>query len=240
MSRTDTGDFIQITCNDHTSSETLLVPADKPKQSPVCAQPRRRLTEYSLHDHNDNFYILTNTNNATDFIIMKTAAKHTGEKHWQELIPHKAGTLILGIETYGNFLVRLERVNALPQIIIRNLTGGAEHSISFDEAAYSLGLVGGYEFNTKWLRFSYSSPTTPTQVFDYNMETKERVLRKTAEIPSGHEPDDYQAKRITITARDGELIPVTLIMRKNFKCDGQAPCLLYGYGLLRHNYTCWI
>ena len=161
---------------------------------------------------------------------MRTKQSTPGAKHWQEFIPHTSGTLIIGVETYKGYLVRLERINALPRIVIRDLTTYAETAIDFAEDAYALGLVGGYEFNTKWLRFSYSSPTTPGQIFDYNMETGERILRKTTEIPSGHAPKDYVTKRIQITARDGEHIPVTLIMRADFKRNGKAPCLLYGYG----------
>lgn len=230
VSRSDTGNFLEITCNDHTSSETWLIPADKPEQAPKCAQLRQQLKEYTLHDHGDDFYILTNAGGATDFKVMKTSQSQTQEKHWQDFIPYKPGVLILGIETYNGFLIRLERVNALPQIIIRDLNTDAEHVISFDEQVYALGLLGGYEFGTKWLRFSYSSPTTPGQVFDYNMQTRERVLRKQTEIPSGHNPSDYKTERIEIKARDGELVPVTLIMGKNFIRNGQAPCLLYGYG----------
>jgi len=226
----DTGDVIEINCHDHTSAETWLIPAKVPETAPICVEPRQRDREYDLHDHGDDFYVLTNTNGATDFKIMRTQQANPSAEHWQEFIPHTPGTLILGAETYNGYLVRLERINALPRIVIRDLKTNKENTISFDEDAYALGLMGGYEFDTKWLRFTYSSPTTPRQIFDYNMETGERVLRKTMEIPSGHLPKDYITKRIQIKARDGEKIPVTLIMRADFKQDGNAPCLLYGYG----------
>ena len=230
VSRSDTGNYVEITCNDHTSSETWLIPANTPQKKPICAQPRQKLQEYTLHDHGDDFYVLTNADDAIDFKIMKTSQNHPSQEHWQDFIPYIPGTLILGIETYNGYLVRLERVNALPQIVIRDLGTDDEHIISFDEDAYALGLLGGYEFDTKWLRFSYSSPTTPNQVFDYNMQTRERILRKQTEIPSGHNPGDYKTERIEIEARDGQHIPVTLIMKSGFKQDGKAPCLLYGYG----------
>ena len=90
--------------------------------------------------------------------------------------------------------------------------------------------MGGYEYDTPWLRFAYSSPTTPRQVFDYNMETRERILRQTQEVPSGHEPSDYQCERIEITARDGERVPITLLYKSGLPKNGSAPLLLYGYG----------
>ncbi|MCF6275452.1 MAG: S9 family peptidase, partial [Robiginitomaculum sp.] len=231
----DTGNYVEINCHDHTSSETLIIPAKAPETAPVCIEPRQPDREYNLHDHADDFYILTNMANkagerATDFKIMRTKQSAPSAQNWQVFIPHTPGTLILGVETYKNHLVRLERVNALPRIVILDLNTNIENVIAFEEDAYALGLMGGYEFDTKWLRFSYSSPTTPGQVYDYNMETGMRVLRKTTEIPSGHDPKDYVTKRIQITARDGEGIPVTLIMRAGFNKNGKAPCLLYGYG----------
>ncbi len=230
VARSDTGAFIEIMCNDHTSSETWLIPAHNPNQVPICAEPRQALREYTFHDHDNDFYVLTNTDSAIDFKVMKTSQAQPAAQYWQDYIPHTPGTLILGVETYKGFLVRLERVNALPCIVIRNLESHTEHTIRFAENAYALGLLGGYEFNTEWLRFSYSSPTTPSQIFDYNMKTRERVLRKTAKIPSGHDADDYQTHRINIRSREGEQIPVTLIMKKNFQQNGLSPCLLYGYG----------
>ncbi|PHR94353.1 MAG: S9 family peptidase [Robiginitomaculum sp.] len=230
VSRSDTGNYMEIVCNDHTSSETWLMPADAPQTPPRCASPRQALREYTLHDHDDDFYVLTNADGATDFKIMKTKQNQPEAKHWQDFIAHTPGTLILGIETYKGYLVRLERVNALPRIVIHEIASGIEHSIEFDEEAYALGLIGGYEFDTPWLRFGYSSPTTPGQIFDYHMGTHERKLLKTNEIPSGHVPENYQTKRLEITARDGETIPVTLIMQSGSTMDGQAPCLLYGYG----------
>ncbi|MEE9272424.1 MAG: S9 family peptidase [Robiginitomaculum sp.] len=228
IGRSDSGDYIEINCNDHTSSETRLIAADKPTNDPLCFKPRAKNVEYSLHDHGKKFYILTNENGATDFKIMQAA--QTDPDPWQDFIPHKPGVLIIGMETYKNFLVRLERKNALPRIIIRNMQTGKEHTIEFDEAAYALGLMSGYEYDTPWLRFSYSSPTTPQQVFDYHMATGEKILRKSSEIPSGHEPSDYKVERITIKAKDGEMVPVTLIMQAGFNKNGKAPCLLYGYG----------
>jgi len=134
------------------------------------------------------------------------------------------------VTAYENFLVRLVRENALPRIIIRDMRDGSEHDIAFDEAAYSLGFGGGYEYNTPWLRFAYSSPTTPRQTFDYNMQTRERVLRQTQDVPSGHDPAAYKCERVSITARDGEAVPITLIMRQDTPIDNSAPLLLYGYG----------
>ncbi len=126
--------------------------------------------------------------------------------------------------------MRLERENGLPRIVIRDMSNGEEHAIAFDEEAYSLGLGEMREYDTDNLRFSYSSMTTPAQVYDYDMRQRTRALRKTQEVPSGHNPADYVTKRIQAEAADGETVPVTLLYRKDTKLDGSAPLWLYGYG----------
>ena len=231
VGESDSGNFIEISAHNHTTSEIWLIPADSPQTAPKCVAKREAGREYSLHDQGGYFYILTNANGATDFAIMRTPITDTDFQTWEDYIPHTPGTLIIGIETYQHFLVRLVRENALPRIIIRDMRdGGTEHEIAFDEAAYGLGLMGGYEYDTLWMRFAYSSPTTPRQVYDYNMQTRERVLRQTQEVPSGHTPSDYQCERILITARDGAEVPVTLLFKAGLVKDGSAPLLLYGYG----------
>ncbi|MEP3891163.1 MAG: S9 family peptidase [Hellea sp.] len=230
VAETDSGNFIQINSHNHTTSEIWVIPADAPHTAPSCVSPRQAGLEYSLHDQGGYFYILTNANDATDFAIMRAPIGHTAFDNWEDYIPHASGTLIIGIETYEHFLVRLIRENALPRIIIRDMRDGSEHDIAFDEDAYGLGLMGGYEYSTPWMRFAYSSPTTPRQTFDYNMDTRERRLRQTQEVPSGHEPSDYKCERILVTARDGAEVPVTLLYKSGLTKDGSAPLLLYGYG----------
>jgi oligopeptidase B len=114
--------------------------------------------------------------------------------------------------------------------VVRDRATGEEHAIAFDEEAYSLGLGGSYEYDTDTMRFSYSSMTTPSQLFDYNMRTRERTLLKTQEVPSGHDPDLYVTRRLMAPAADGELVPVSIVYRRDTPLDGSAPALLYGYG----------
>ncbi|CAG0909102.1 unnamed protein product, partial [Cyprideis torosa] len=174
--------------------------------------------------------ILTNADGAKDFKIVTAPVSKPERENWTDLVPHQPGRLILEHQAYKNYLVRLERENGLPKIIIRDRKTQAEHEIAFDEEAYSLGLSGGYEYDTEQIRFTYSSMTTPSQQFDYNMRSRERVLLKTQQVPSGHNPDDYITRRIMAPAADGAEIPVSLLYRKNTVLDGNAPCLLYGYG----------
>ena len=153
-----------------------------------------------------------------------------GPEHWRDLVPHRPGRLILGIECFKDYMVRLERQDGLPQIVIRQMASGDEHSISFAEDAYSLALSGSLEHDTEIMRFTYSSMTTPAKVYDYDMRTRQRRLLKTQEIPSGHDPANYETRRIFAPAHDGEPIPISLLYRRGLKLDGSAPCWLYGYG----------
>ncbi len=230
IGKSDARQFIEISAHDHTSGETRLIDARDNTASPRLIEPRSTGHEYSVHDHPTGLYILTNTDNATDFKIMRAPLDNSDRAQWQDFVPHKPGTLILGLEIFSNYMVRLEREDALPRIVIHHLNSAEEHIIAFEDAAYSLGLMGGYEFDTDWLRFSYSSPVQPGQIIDYNMSTRERIVRKVTEVPSGHTPSDYACERIEVQARDGEAVPVTLLYRAGQKLDGSAPCLLYGYG----------
>ncbi|WP_350336192.1 S9 family peptidase [Coralliovum pocilloporae] len=230
LGKTQSGAYIMIDCHDHDTSEVHLIPADKPDTAPVLMAERVREQEYAVDHAGDTFFILTNRDGAEDFKLMTAPAEAPGRENWQDLVPHQSGCLILSHCSYRNHLVRLERQDGLPRIVIRRLSDGEEHAVSFDEEAYGLGMSSGYEFDTTSFRFTYSSMTTPAQTFDYDMESRARVLRKQQEIPSGHNPDDYVTRRLMAPSHDGELVPVTLLYRKDTKLDGTAPCLLYGYG----------
>ncbi|MDF2389591.1 S9 family peptidase, partial [Nostoc ellipsosporum NOK] len=153
-----------------------------------------------------------------------------GRDHWRELVPHRPGVYILGMELFAGHLVRLERSNALPSIVIRDHAPGGEHIIAFGETAYSLDMAGGFEFDTTTLRFVYSSMTTPAEVYDYDMVSRTRTLRKRQPIPSGHDPADYVTTRLLARSHDGAEVPVSILHRRDFVKDGRAPLLLYGYG----------
>ena len=143
--------------------------------------------------------------------------------------------MIVGMTVFRNFLVWLTRDNSLPHIHIRDLSTGAQHSIAFDEEAYALSLDPGLEFDANILRFSYSSMTTPEEIWDYDMASRMRVLRKRQEIPSGHDPENYVTRRLFARTDDGETAPITLLHRADFSPGGAgAPLLLYGYGAYGH------
>jgi oligopeptidase B len=222
--------FVTIDVNDHDTSEVWLLDTQLPSAKPVCVAPRKPGFEYDLDHHGEHFIIKTNRDDAEDYKLMMTPIDKPTIENWVDLVPHRPGIFLVGYIVFKDWLVRMERENALPRIIIRNFETSEEHAIAFDEEAYSLGFGDMREYDTDMLRFNYSSPTTPSQVFDYNMATRERVLMKTQEVPSGHTPSDYVARRVLAPAHDGEMIPVTLLYHKTTKLDGSAPLWLYGYG----------
>ncbi|MBB4228105.1 S9 family peptidase [Rhizobium mongolense] len=223
-------DFIFIDIHDHETSEYRLLSTKDLTADPKLVAKRQEGIEYTLTEGGDVFYILTNDGGAKDFKIMEAPVDNPGKESWREVVPHKPGTLIINHMAYARHLLWLERKDGLPQIIIRDRKTGEEHAIAFAEEAYSLGLQGAAEYDTDVIRFSYSSMTTPSQLYDYNMMTRERTLLKTQEVPSGHNPDDYVTRRVFAPSWDGEQVPVTLLYRKDTPLDGSAPCLLYGYG----------
>jgi oligopeptidase B len=224
------GRFCVIAGGDHETSEQRLVDLANPGAPPRLIAARETGVQYSLADRGDELFILTNADAAIDFKIVTAPIQSPERDNWRDLIPHREGIYILDLELYSGHLVRLERANALPAIIIRDLTSGEEHAIAFDETAYSLDTMGGYEFDTTNLRFSYSSMTTPSEVYDYDMAKRTRILRKRQEIPSGHDAADYVTTRIMAISHDGAEVPVSILHRKDLRRDGSAPLLLYGYG----------
>ncbi|MES2751182.1 MAG: S9 family peptidase [Pseudomonadota bacterium] len=228
------GRFCIIAGGDHETSEERLIDLKDPEAKPRLVARRKEGVQYSVADRGDRLFILTNADDAVDFKIVTAPLATPKRSNWRDLIPHRPGVYIIDIELYSGHLVRLERANALPSIVIRDLATDDEHAIAFDEQAYSLNTGGGYEFDTTQIRFVYSSMTTPTEVFDYDMASRERTLRKRQEIPSGHNAADYVTTRIIATAHDGAQVPVSILHRRDLVRDGNAPLLLYGYGSYGH------
>jgi oligopeptidase B len=222
--------FLVLQTGDHQTSEIRLIDASAIEAEPVLVAAREPGHEYGVEHHGDHLIITTNSGGAEDFRIVEAPIGAPGRENWREIEPHRQGRLLIDVQVFKDFLVRLEREQGLPQIVIRRWADNDEHAISFDEEAYSLGVMSGYEFDTTIMRFNYSSMTTPGQVFDYDMARRERRLRKTQEVPSGHKAADYVTRRVYAPAEDGELVPVSLLYRATTPLDGSAPLLLYGYG----------
>ena len=229
VGKTLSNKFIIIDAHDHQTSEVWLIDAETGGE-PRLVAPRLVDREYEIDERDGLLYIRTNADGAEDYKIVTVSADAPDAANWTDLVPHREGVLILDVALLANHMLRLEREDGLPRIVARDLRTGKEETVAFPEEAYSLGMSTGYEFDTSVFRLTYSSPTTPQQLFDLDLETGKRTLLKTQEVPSGHNPADYETRRLFATAKDGEQVPVTLLYRKGIALDGANPTLLYGYG----------
>ena len=234
IDKTESGRFVVISAHDHTTSEVRLVEALAPESAPRLVAARARGIEYSVADRGGLLYILTNADGATDFKIVTAPVEAEGREGWRDWLPHEAGTYVCAQLLFAGHHARLERVGGLPRIVVTDLESGEAYIVAFEEEAYDLSLSPGYEFETETLRFVYSSMTTPRQTFDYDVRARTRTLRKTQEVPSGHDPADYVTRRLAAVSHDGARVPVSLLHRRTTPLDGTAPLLLYGYGAYGH------
>ena len=222
--------FIVISSQDHISSEIHLISTQNSNLKPACIFEREVGIKYEISEWGEGLVALTNAGGAEDFKVIYAKAANGKISAWQNMVPHNSGRLLLQIQAFKKFLVRLELENGLPQIVVRDWKCGEEYNVAFEEEVYSIELHDRLDYATNFLRFTYSSPTNPAQIYDYNMETKKRVLRKTQQVPSGHDPKNYVSCRLLAKASDSEKIPATIIYHKKTQIDGSAPVLLYGYG----------
>ena len=237
LSSTASGRFLIISAHDHETAEAHLLDAHTPLAAPVCVAARDTGIEYDIDDDaaRDRLLIVTNWNGdskAEDFqIVTAPIPKDHGDKQsWQVLRAHQSGCLVLAALAFQNHMAVLVRENALPRIDIISWDGTPAQSIAFDEEAYDLSFGSMAEYDTPILRLTYASMTSPSRIYDYDMSTGARVLRKTQTVPSGHAASDYVTRRIFATGHDGVQIPVSVLHHKDTPLDGTAPVLLYGYG----------
>ncbi len=234
VERMRSGDFAVIALRGHDASEGHLVDLRGPDTPPRLIAVREPGLRYEVDQRGDKLFVRTNADGAEDFKLVVTPVHAEGRDAWTDLVPHRAGRLILAHAVYADFLVRLEREDGLPRAVVRAFADGSEHAIDFAEEAYALGLEEVLEQDTRTLRFEHSSMVAPDTVYDYDMGTRERRVRKQRTIPSGHDPDAYVTRRVFARAPDGQMVPVSLLHRKNLVLDGSAPLLLYGYGAYGH------
>jgi oligopeptidase B len=234
VSRTSSDAYVVIGVGNQETSEAWLIPSSDPTANPVLVEARREGLRYDIEHWNDRFVVRTNADGAIDFKLMWADEADPSRRTWRDWIAHRPGVFITGVDAHRDWLLRTERVDANERIVVVRRADLEEHAIALDEEAYALDLEPGFEYATDVTRFVYTSPTTPRQWFDYDMATRERTLRKTQVIPSGHDPERYVTRRLYATASDGQAVPVTVLMLKNTPLDGSAPLMLYGYGSYGH------
>jgi len=233
VDKSKSGKYIFIYSSATLSSEARMIPADQPDAAFTVFTPRTKDVLYSVTPLADKFLILTNWN-AKNFRLMECPLDQTGKEHWKEVIAHRNDVLVEGVDEFKDFIVISERKNGLAQLRIRNVNG-SEHYIEFEEPAYTASVGNNPEYNSKTLRYIYTSMTTPVSTFDYNMETKAKKLMKQQVVVGGYNAEDYTTERLYATAKDGTKVPISIVYKKGLVKDGNAPLLLYAYGSYGHS-----
>ena len=238
LDKTGSRRFITIDSHDHASSEVRLLDADDAGAAPFLVARRRNDIEYTVDEHRGTLFIMTNADGAEDYKLVTAAPGDSEHASWRDLVAPDKGTLLEAFSLKRGFLMRGERENGLPRLVTATLDAHNritdEHSIEFTEQAYELEIVETFDWHSPVLRFAYTSMTTPPQVFDYDMRTRERVLKKVRRIP-GHRPESYVTRRCHAPAEDGETVPLSLLYKKDTPPGDDTPVLLYGYGAYGHS-----
>jgi oligopeptidase B len=229
--KTKNDKFIIVGSSATLSQEYRYINADNPYGDFKLFQKRIDGLEYSIDHFNGNWFIRTNTDNATNFKLMVCEENKTSIENWKDYIAHREDVLLEDIDLFKDFLVITERETGLRRIEIRKWDSDKSHYIEFEDEAYSLYSSTNLETNTNKFRYSYSSMTTPSSVIEYDMNTKEKTVLKETEVLGGtFDKNNYTSLRVWATGRDGQKIPISLVYRKDMYDNGKNPLLLYGYG----------
>ena len=227
--KTKSKKYMIIASSQTLSSEYRFLDADNPDGKFQIIQPREKDHEYSVDHYKDKFYIHTNLD-AKNFRLMETPVDKTTKENWEEVIPHRDDILLQGFEVFKNYLVLSERKNGLTEIRVIKWTDQSEHYLNFGEEAYLAYMSTNPDFDTDLLRYGYTSLTTPSSTYDYDMNTKEKTLLKQQEVLGDFDPSNYTTERHFATARDSTKVPISLVYRKGLEKNGSNPLLLSGYG----------
>lgn len=234
--KTKSLEYIFIASSSTISDEHRFIPSDNVFAEWTIIQPRMDDLEYSVEHYKDEFYIITNADDATNFKIVKTKIDHCGMENWVDVIPHRAEVLLEGFEIFKDYLVLEEREQGLLQIKIIDEKTQESHYLPFVDPTYTAYIGINMEFDTEVLRYGYTSLTQPSSTYEYNMKEKTTVLLKQQEVLGGKFlPENYISERIWADSRDGETkIPISLVYHKDTKKSADTPLLLYGYGSYGH------
>src|SRR5258708_6533015 len=251
VQRARSGAFLLLTSASHTASEVRFLRADQPTGEFRLIAPREDNHEYYAEHHpgplaaehpvpatnasDEVFYIRTNSGGRT-FRLMTAPVTDPRREFWREFIPNRPDVMLAAAEVFQTHLVLFEREGGLPYLRIVDLTANApdalaaSHRIEFAEPAYNASIGENPEFGASHVRFQYESFVTPRSIFDYDVRTRERSLRKRQPVLGGYDPSQYVTERLHATAHDGTRVPLSIGHRRDTPRDGSAPLLLYGYG----------
>ncbi len=228
VGRSKNGKYIFVVSGGTLSNEFRMIDANEPESAFKVFSHRTKDLLYDVIPVDGKFYIKTNWN-AKNFRLMECSLDKTEKEYWKEVIPNRSDVLLESVEEFKNYVVLSERKNGLPELrVLKN--DGSDFYIKFEEPVYNAVVGANPEYSNETLRYSYTSLTTPSTVYEYNLETKEQKQLKQQEVVGGYDPKDYVTERLFATAKDGTKIPIALVYKKGFEKNGSSPLLLYGYG----------
>ncbi|NJL39677.1 MAG: S9 family peptidase [Leptolyngbyaceae cyanobacterium SM1_4_3] len=235
VGKTRSETYILLHLESKITSEVHYLNASNPTDEFRVIHPRSPGMEYGIEHHSDHFYIVTN-DDAINFKLMKAPVDSPAKANWQTVIPHREDVMISGVSAFADHLVIYEQTAGLPTVRVRQLSTGDEHNIEFPEPTYDVSPGGNPEFNTKILRFSYTSLVTPGSIYDYDMQTRERELKKQTPVLGGYDKTQYVSERIIATAADGTQVSISIVCKQGVEKNGANPFLLTGYGSYGFSY----
>jgi oligopeptidase B len=228
-SKTRSRQYILVGSSSADTNEWSYIPTSNVTAAPKLISAREKGHEYSVDQHGDKFYILTN-DKGRNFRLVSTPISKPGKTNWTEIIAHRPAVMLQDIDTFKDFYVLSERENGLPKLRLTDFKSGKSHYLEFPEPVYSAGVSTNREFDTQKLRYSYNSFTTPPSTYDYDVTGRKSELLKRQEVLGNFDPANYKSERIYATAADGTKIPISLVYKKGVKLDGTAPLWLTAYG----------
>jgi oligopeptidase B len=230
LGKTKSKKYIVLYSGRTDASFSQVIDADKPGK-PVVVEPLKDNVDYSIdHAGGEVFYIRTNLD-AKNYRLVQTPVSTPGSANWKDVIPNRENVFLSGVDYFKDFMAVEEMSAGLTTIRIINRSDNSEHAINFGEPAYTAGIGYNPDFNTNIIRYYYQSMTTPASTYDYNMDTREKELKKEQEVLGGFNKEDYATERVMVKARDGKEVPMSIVYRKDkFKKDGTVPGWIYGYG----------
>jgi oligopeptidase B len=229
IARSKSRKYVGITLHSSLSSEYRYLDASRPTGQFQVFLKREPDHLYEVQDANGEFYVLTNWE-APNFRVMATPLSNTSKAQWEDVIPQREDVFIEQMELFKGYLVLNERAEGLRELRVINLATEIGQIIPFREKAYTTFIGANPEFDTPILRLTYTSFTTPTSTYDFNMATQKLTLLKEQPVLGGFNKEDYVTERVFVKARDGKEIPLTIVYKKGFKKDGTGPLLQYAYG----------
>jgi oligopeptidase B len=229
LTKTSSRDYILININSSLTSEVRYVNSARATDAFQEILPRVQGTEYDVTHHAASWFIRTN-DAARTFRVIEAPVTDPSRPHWKEIIGKRDDVTVEGVTAFQDYFVVEERDRGLTKIHIQDFNTGETHYIDFPEPVYTAALGANAQYDTRLLRFVYTSLVTPDSVFDYDMQTHQRELKKQQVVLGGYDPTQYESERVYATAPDGVQIPISLVYKKGFARNGSGPALLYGYG----------